>query len=144
MQVQKIDWRNILSLSNRYREQEIYIYEKYYKDKRKRKEKNIKKIHMSLYIKKKKIHKKQLMKQYGLRCFYCNEIKEKKYLQREHIVPEGRGGSSKLSNVVLSCETCNQNKKDLFILHFAYMYLSITNIILLLHNLQQKIKQHWS
>jgi len=44
-------------------------------------------------------------------CYYC----EKKYASRDltmdHIVPLARGGISTPGNVVVSCHSCNQNKK---------------------------------
>jgi len=49
-----------------------------------------------------------LLERRGRRCAYCG--KENVPLEIEHIVPRSRGGSSRVSNLTLSCHECNQAK----------------------------------
>jgi len=49
-----------------------------------------------------------LLEKFGRKCVYCGT--ENVPLQIEHIVPTSRGGSSRVSNLTLSCEACNQKK----------------------------------
>ena len=44
----------------------------------------------------------------GYRCAYCNEPKER--LELDHIVPESKGGPTRVGNLVLACRRCNQRK----------------------------------
>ena len=49
-----------------------------------------------------------LLEKWGRSCAYCD--KEDVPLQVEHIVPLGRNGSNRISNLTLACEECNQEK----------------------------------
>lgn len=49
-----------------------------------------------------------LLEKWNRRCAYCGA--ENIPLQIEHIVPCSRGGSSRVSNLTLACEECNQTK----------------------------------
>jgi 5-methylcytosine-specific restriction endonuclease McrA len=49
-----------------------------------------------------------LLEKYGRTCVYCG--KSNIPLQVEHIVPTSRGGSDRVSNLTISCSTCNQRK----------------------------------
>jgi 5-methylcytosine-specific restriction endonuclease McrA len=47
------------------------------------------------------------------RCHYCDAAVAPKALTMDHIVPVSRGGRSTKGNVVPSCKTCNNRKKQL-------------------------------
>lgn len=49
-----------------------------------------------------------LLEKWGRKCAYCGV--EGVPLQVEHIVPKASGGSNRVSNLTLSCHTCNQKK----------------------------------
>jgi 5-methylcytosine-specific restriction endonuclease McrA len=49
-----------------------------------------------------------LLCKWGGRCAYCSKTDIP--LQIEHIIPESRGGSDRVSNLTLACEDCNQRK----------------------------------
>ena len=49
-----------------------------------------------------------LLEKWGRRCAYCGA--ENVPLEVEHIVPKSRGGSDRVSNLALACETCNRSK----------------------------------
>jgi CRISPR/Cas system Type II protein with McrA/HNH and RuvC-like nuclease domain len=55
-----------------------------------------------------KIIKSELLKRDGNFCFYCGRSPD--YLEIEHKVPQCRGGSDDLSNLVLACYFCNNHK----------------------------------
>lgn len=48
------------------------------------------------------------------RCYYCrNKLKKGKYQWHiDHVVPLSRGGSNDISNIVITCPTCNLKKND--------------------------------
>lgn len=52
-----------------------------------------------------------LLNKWGRKCAYCDA--QNVPLQVEHIHPKARGGSNRVSNLTLACETCNQNKDAL-------------------------------
>mgnify|MGYP002982598262 CR=1 FL=1 len=49
-----------------------------------------------------------LLEKFGRKCVYCGA--ENVPLNIEHVVPKARGGSNRISNLVLSCVDCNQKK----------------------------------
>ncbi len=49
-----------------------------------------------------------LLEKWNHRCAYCGA--EHVPLEIEHIVPKSRGGSDRVSNLVLACHDCNQRK----------------------------------
>lgn len=49
-----------------------------------------------------------ILQKWGRNCAYC-EAKDRA-LQVEHIVPKARGGSDRVDNLTLACESCNQRK----------------------------------
>lgn len=49
-----------------------------------------------------------LLEKWGRKCAYCGA--ENIPLQIEHIKPKSKGGSDRVSNLTLACETCNQAK----------------------------------
>jgi hypothetical protein len=52
--------------------------------------------------------KEYLLLKWGHRCAYCQQTGVP--LQIEHLVPKSRGGSHRVSNLTLACESCNQKK----------------------------------
>ena len=49
-----------------------------------------------------------LLEKWGRKCAYCG--KRDVPLEIEHIVPESRGGSDRVSNLTIACHDCNQEK----------------------------------
>lgn len=49
-----------------------------------------------------------LLEKFGRRCVYCQAYDQP--FERDHRLPRSRGGSHRVSNLVLSCHTCNQAK----------------------------------
>lgn len=43
----------------------------------------------------------------GYRCQYCGEVKERKLLTCDHVLPRSRGGASSWENLVTACAPCN-------------------------------------
>ena len=52
-----------------------------------------------------------LYEKYGRKCVYCDA--EAKAIELDHVVPRSKGGSDRLSNLVLSCHECNQSKGNM-------------------------------
>jgi hypothetical protein len=57
-----------------------------------------------------------LLEKWGRRCAYCD--KENVPLEVEHIVPKSRGGTDRVSNLTLSCRSCNLEKGNRSIQEF--------------------------
>jgi 5-methylcytosine-specific restriction endonuclease McrA len=51
-----------------------------------------------------------LLEKWGRRCAYCDA--ENVPLEVEHIVPKSKGGTNRVSNLTLSCRSCNLEKGD--------------------------------
>jgi len=49
-----------------------------------------------------------LLDKWGRKCAYCGKTGVS--LQVEHIIPKSNGGTNKISNLTLACESCNQKK----------------------------------
>ena len=45
----------------------------------------------------------------GARCLYCGNAMAERY-ELDHIVPRSRGGTNRISNLVVSCQDCNGRK----------------------------------
>ena len=56
--------------------------------------------------------KEYLLHLYNFRCGYCHGLSNDPILEKEHIVPRSKKGSNKLSNLALSCRTCNKDKDN--------------------------------
>lgn len=54
-----------------------------------------------------------LLEKYHRVCQYCTGSSGNNRLEMEHIHPRSKGGSSRLSNLTLSCRTCNQAKGNM-------------------------------
>jgi len=59
-----------------------------------------------------------LLAKWGRKCAYCS--REGMPLQVEHIIPRIRGGTNRVSNLTLACETCNQAKGNRTAEEFGY------------------------
>lgn len=57
--------------------------------------------------------KQYLLEKYHYQCVYCE--KKNVPFEKEHVIPKSRGGSNRISNLVLSCRECNQKKGNLSI-----------------------------
>lgn len=51
-----------------------------------------------------------LLEKWGRKCAYCG--KEGVPLEIEHVIPESRGGTNRVSNLTLACRECNEAKDD--------------------------------
>ena len=60
--------------------------------------------------------KEYLLEKYSYSCAYC-EVKNVPF-EKEHVIPKSRGGSNRISNLVLSCRSCNEKKDNLTIDEF--------------------------
>src|SRR5437588_10226255 len=63
----------------------------------------------------------------GQRCYYCGAAFSpggKRHQTLDHLVPESRGGTHELINLVLACARCNGAKGDMTVTEFeATAYL---------------------
>ena len=48
----------------------------------------------------------------GGRCAYCGNAKAERY-ELDHIVPRSRGGTNRVSNLIVSCQDCNVKKGNM-------------------------------
>jgi hypothetical protein len=62
-----------------------------------------------------------LLEKWGRMCAYCGA--KDCPLQVEHIVPRARGGSNRVSNLTLACESCNIRKGPQTATEFGYPHL---------------------
>jgi 5-methylcytosine-specific restriction endonuclease McrA len=53
-----------------------------------------------------------LLAKFGHKCQYCQDKSKDPVLEIDHIIPESRGGSNRVSNLTLACHTCNQDKDN--------------------------------
>jgi 5-methylcytosine-specific restriction endonuclease McrA len=54
--------------------------------------------------------KEYLLLRYGRRCVYCKGRSGDPVLEVDHVIPKRRGGSDRVSNLVIACRTCNLDK----------------------------------
>lgn len=59
-----------------------------------------------------------LLEKWGRKCAYCG--KENVPLQVEHIIPKSRGGGNRVSNLTISCASCNLKKGAKTATEFGY------------------------
>jgi hypothetical protein len=57
--------------------------------------------------------KQYLLEKFNYQCAYCD--KKNTILEIEHVVPRSRGGSNRVSNLVIACVDCNRKKDRLSI-----------------------------
>ncbi len=57
-----------------------------------------------------------LLEKWGRKCAYCGA--ENVPLEIDHIHPRSRGGSNRISNLILACQDCNQKKGNLEVAEF--------------------------
>ena len=69
-----------------------------------------------------------LLEKYNRTCQYCSA--KDIPLEVEHIVPESKGGSNRVSNLTLSCRKCNQRKGNQLIEEFLKRQPELLNKIL--------------
>lgn len=62
-----------------------------------------------------------LLEKWGRTCAYCGATDVP--LEVEHLIPKSRGGSSRVSNLTLSCRTCNQKKGRMTAAEFGFAHL---------------------
>ena len=61
-----------------------------------------------------------VLEKFGHRCAYCGGRSGDPVLEIEHIVPQCRGGSDRVSNLALACHTCNQAKGERNAIEFGH------------------------
>ena len=54
--------------------------------------------------------KEYLLTKYNYKCVYCDA--KEVIFEQDHVVPKSRGGSNRISNLVLACVKCNQAKSS--------------------------------
>lgn len=57
--------------------------------------------------------KEYLLQKFGHRCAYCGGESGDPVLEVEHVVPRSRGGTNRVSNLVIACRTCNRDKGNM-------------------------------
>lgn len=63
---------------------------------------------------KKRSRKRRIAARDGLRCNYCfAQFKNLSEATVDHFIPRSKGGTNQMSNLVLACDDCNQNKKNI-------------------------------
>lgn len=62
-----------------------------------------------------------LLEKWQRHCAYCQQSSTK--LQVEHLIPKSRGGSDRISNLVLACEECNLKKGNMTAEEFGFPLL---------------------
>ena len=60
--------------------------------------------------------KEYLLEKFNRTCVYCDS--KNVPLQIDHVIPKSKSGSNRISNLVLSCSNCNQDKGSLSIEEF--------------------------
>jgi len=53
-----------------------------------------------------------LINKFGNKCAYCKGVSGDPKLELEHVYPQSKGGTDKVSNLVVACRTCNQDKSS--------------------------------
>ncbi len=56
--------------------------------------------------------KEYLLEKFGHECAYCGGMSGDPVLEVEHMVPKSRGGTNRVSNLVIACHGCNDDKDD--------------------------------
>jgi 5-methylcytosine-specific restriction endonuclease McrA len=64
-----------------------------------------------------------LLEKWQRRCAYCQQSSKK--FQVEHLIPRSRGGSDRLSNLVLACDSCNIAKGERTAQEFGFAHLML-------------------
>ena len=62
-----------------------------------------------------------LLEKWERKCVYCDTTGVP--LQIEHIVPKSRGGSNRISNLTLACESCNKAKNNKTAAEFGHPHI---------------------
>ncbi|MFQ6062653.1 MAG: RNA-guided endonuclease IscB, partial [Methanosarcinales archaeon] len=76
--------------------------------------------------------KQYLLTKYGHKCVYCKGKSGDKILQVEHVIPSSRGGTDRVSNLVIACKTCNMQKGNKTASEFGFL------------NIQKQAEKHKS
>jgi 5-methylcytosine-specific restriction endonuclease McrA len=64
--------------------------------------------------------KEYLLLRYGHKCVYCRGKSGDPVLEIDHVVPVSRGGSNRVSNLVIACQTCNRKKGSMTAEEFGF------------------------
>jgi 5-methylcytosine-specific restriction endonuclease McrA len=55
----------------------------------------------------------------SVKCFYCPKILVKSTVTLDHVIPISKGGTHELSNLVLACYKCNNEKGNDIIIDYC-------------------------
>jgi hypothetical protein len=58
-----------------------------------------------------------LLEKFGRQCAYCGKTNIP--LEVEHVIPESRGGTDRISNLTIACRDCNEEKYNLLLYEWA-------------------------
>jgi 5-methylcytosine-specific restriction endonuclease McrA len=64
-----------------------------------------------------------LLEKWDRKCAYCGA--QDVPLEREHIIPKSRGGTNRISNLALSCRSCNEHKGNKTAAEFGHPEVQI-------------------
>lgn len=64
-----------------------------------------------------------LLEKFGRRCVYCG--RGETAFEIDHVLPRSRGGSDRVSNLVLSCHECNRAKGDQTAAEFGHPHVEV-------------------
>ena len=64
-----------------------------------------------------------LLEKFGRRCVYCG--RGETAFEIDHVLPSSRGGSDRVSNLVLSCHDCNSAKGDQTAAEFGHPHVEV-------------------
>lgn len=56
-----------------------------------------------------------LLQKFGNECAYCRGASGDRKLELEHVVSKSNGGTNKISNLVVACRTCNEEKGRMYL-----------------------------
>lgn len=56
--------------------------------------------------------RRNIFRRDGMQCMYCGAHATKVTLELEHVIPRSRGGRDDWDNLVASCRSCNEKKRD--------------------------------
>src|SRR5690606_38216272 len=62
-----------------------------------------------------------LLEKFNRTCVYCGATGVR--LEVEHLIPRSRGGSARVTNLVIACEPCNKDKDDRTAEEFGFPHL---------------------
>lgn len=74
-------------------------------------------------------------------CQYCGRSSPEVELQVDHIVPQAKGGSDDVDNLITACSECNYAKNDTHLSDFSYLKNSFEEQVKSLKDIQKRREQ---